>query len=48
MRGEQKPESPEERTQRLLWEVQTKKEAAAAEEAAIDRMIRRNIEQFGP
>ena len=38
----------EERLQRLARQAQTKKEEVAAEEAAVDRMVRRNIEQFGP
>ncbi len=41
-------ESPEERKQRLLKEAQAKKDEAAADEAAVDRMIRQNIERYGP
>jgi len=41
-------ESHEERNQRLVRDAEAKKDEAAANEAAIDRMIRRNIEQFGP
>lgn len=41
-------ERPEERHQRLAREAQAKKDEAAANEAAIDRMIRHNIEQYGP
>jgi hypothetical protein len=41
-------ESPEERKQRLLKEAQAKKDEAAADEAAVDRRIRQNIERYGP
>ena len=41
-------ENPEDRNLRLVREAQTKRDEAAANEAAIDRMIRRNLEQFGP
>jgi hypothetical protein len=47
----QKPrtvESAEDRGERRSREAQVKSDAAAAEEVAIDRMIRRNIEQHGP
>lgn len=47
MRG-RKAETLEERDERLVRDAKMKRELAAAEEAAIDRMIRRNIEQFGP
>jgi hypothetical protein len=36
------------RTERLAREAQVKRDEAAANDAAIDRMIRRNIEQYGP
>jgi hypothetical protein len=48
MRAPRKPESREERQQRLLREAQLKRDDAAAEDAAVDRMIRRNIEERGP
>ena len=48
MRMQRKTETPAERNQRLLREAQVKKDEAAAEEAAVDRMIRRNIEEYGP
>ena len=48
MRGQRKMESGEERKQRLSRETQMKKDAAAANDAAVDRMIRQNIAQFGP
>ena len=41
-------ETSEEREQRLLKEAQLKRDAAAAEESAIERMVRQNIKQFGP
>ena len=41
-------ETPEDRQQRRLREARTKSDDAAAEEVAIDRMIKRNIEQYGP
>ena len=43
-----KLETAEERDQRYARETQLKKAQAAAEDAAIDRMIRSNIPQFGP
>ena len=48
MRTQRKPETPEERGRRLDREAQVKRDEAAAEEAAIDRMIKLNIAQFGP
>jgi hypothetical protein len=48
MRHQRKTETPEERSQRLVREAQMKKDEAAANEAAIDRLIRQNIAQFGP
>ena len=47
MRKPRKLEAPNERTERLLMEAQSKKQAMAADDAAVDRMIRRNIEQYG-
>ena len=41
-------ETPEERDRRSAREAQIKKAEGTANDAAIDRMIRRNIEQFGP
>ena len=41
-------ETPEEREHRLVREAPVKRVDAAANEAEIDRMIRRNIEQYGP
>lgn len=48
MRKLHKPESTDERELRLRQEAQIKKDAAAANDAAVDRMIRQNIAQFGP
>jgi hypothetical protein len=48
MRKQREIESAEERSQRLVRETQLKRDAAAANEAAVDRMIRQNIQQFGP
>ena len=41
-------ESVQEREQRLLREAQMKRDAAEANDAAVDRMIRNNIAQYGP
>ena len=43
-----KAESPDQRHQRLQRDAKIKRDQAAANEAAVDRMIRRNIEEFGP
>jgi hypothetical protein len=43
-----KPETAEERMQRLAREAQMKRDQAAAEDASLDRMVRRSIQQFGP
>jgi len=48
MRSQRKIETAEERNQRLMQEAQRKRDGVAEEEAAVDRMIRRNIEQYGP
>lgn len=45
---QRKLETSEERAERLHLEAQMKKDEAKANYAAIDRMIRRNIEQYGP
>jgi len=47
MRKQRKLEAPEERTERLLTEAESKRKAMEADDAAVERMIRRNIEQFG-
>lgn len=48
MRKQRKLETPEERKQRLMRETQLKSDSLAADDIAVDRMIRRNIEQHGP
>ena len=48
MRVQRKVETPAERDERMTRQAQMKRDEAAAEEAAVDRMIRRNIEQYGP
>ena len=48
MRKVRKLEPPEERKQRLLAESLAKREQLAADDAAVERMISRNIAQFGP
>jgi len=48
MQRHRRLETPELRNERTVRDAQLKKDEAAANEAAIDRMIRRNIEQFGP
>ena len=47
MRRQSELETDEERDLRLEREAQTKRDNIAADDAAIDRMIRRNIEQYG-
>jgi hypothetical protein len=48
MRQGRKFESPEERWQRLLRKAKRKKVLVAMDDATVDRMIRENIEQYGP
>ena len=45
---QRKMETTSERSERLIREIQAKKDGAAAEEAAIDRMIKRSIADYGP
>ena len=47
MRKARTVESPEHRHQRLTLEAQLRRDGVAVEKAAIDRMIRLNIQQFG-
>ena len=47
MRKQRTVESPADRQQRLIRETQLKRDKIAAGDAAVDRMIRRNIEQYG-
>ena len=48
MRKQRKSETCEERNQRLKRDAQRKMDETAAADAAVDRMIRRNIRQYGP
>jgi hypothetical protein len=48
MRGPRKVESPEGRKRRLARHTEMRKDDEVANEAAIDRMVTRNIEQNGP
>jgi len=48
MRKQRKVETSDERAERLVREAQVKRDAAAEEDTAVERMIRRNIEQHGP
>lgn len=48
MRKRRMMETPEDRNERFIREAQAKRDEVAADEAAVDRMIRRNIEQYGP
>ena len=48
MRKLRKLEAPEERNDRLISEARLKRDQTEAADAAIDRMIRRNIKQYGP
>ena len=47
-RKPRKLETPEERQDRLKLEAEKRSHDRAAEEAEVDRMIRRNIELHGP
>lgn len=48
MRHQRKTETCEEHSRRLVQEAQLRRAGAAANEAAVDRMIRENIAQHGP
>lgn len=48
MQKHRRLKTSEERNQQLVRDTQMRKDEVAANEAAIDRMIRRNIEQHGP
>jgi hypothetical protein len=48
MRRPRKVECPEDRKRRLARDSEMKKDDAVANEAAMDRMIKLNIEQNGP
>jgi hypothetical protein len=47
MRKQRRLEAPQERSDRLISEAQAKRSQMEAADAAVDRMIRRNIEQYG-
>ena len=48
MRKQRKLETAEERRERLKLEARQKERQEADDEAAVDRMIRQNIELYGP
>jgi hypothetical protein len=48
MQKQRRLETAEDRDRRLVRDAQLKRSEEAANEAAVDRMIRRNIEQHGP
>ena len=48
MRKLREAETSEQREQRLTRESQMKRDAAEANDAAVDRMIRQNLAQYGP
>ena len=48
MQKPRRSETPAEREQRFVREAQLKRTQMAANEADIDRMIRRNIAEYGP
>lgn len=47
MRKMRATESEDERSERLIKEVQERREEVIAEDALVDRMIKRNIELYG-
>ena len=48
LRKKRHPETQEQRTDRFVKEAQRRIEDAAAEDKAIDAMVKRNIEARGP
>lgn len=48
MRQKRTPETEQQRHERLKKESQRRIHAAAAEETAVDAMVKRSIEQQGP
>jgi len=48
MRPRRKSETPEEHWERLLRKGRRKTAVVAMDDAAVDRMIRQSIEQYGP
>jgi hypothetical protein len=48
MRKLREAETSEQRERRLTREIQMKRDTAEANDAAVDRMIRQNLAQYGP
>ena len=48
MRTPRKAETADERNARMTREAQSRRERMAADDAAVERIIRLNIQQFGP
>jgi len=48
MRKQRKLEPADRRMQRLTTQADMKRQEIEAADAAVERMIRRNIEQYGP
>ena len=48
MRKMRKPETAQERDERVRRDARRKSDEAAAADAAVDQMIRRNIRLYGP
>lgn len=48
MRKQRKLEPADRRMERLTAQADMKRQENEAEDAAVERMIRRNIEQYGP
>jgi hypothetical protein len=48
MHKQRSVETPEDRDERRTRDAEMKRDEAAANDVAIDRMIKRNIEQYGP
>ncbi len=47
MRKPRKNEGADERSERLIVEAENKRQAREAEDAAMERMVRRSVEQYG-
>ena len=47
MRKQRKYEGADERNERMIIEAENKRQASEAADAAVERMIRRSIEQYG-
>lgn len=48
MRRHRKPETADDRNERLARDAERKIEQAEAADAAVDQMVRRNIRLYGP